>query len=322
MRIYDLDQLPEAVTPQLATFGVSDGDPPQDLALIRRLRRMGHPASDYWGVYAIEGEQVLSRVETLQLDFRGRAGSQKVVGVSDVLTLPSGVGRGFARALLTEVHRREAARGRRWSFLWTHRTWGAHGLYLDLGYQDVYSPPNALRLVPRRARRGPWPEYRWVVARPSDAPRLERLISTATHDRLGFVPRYRGSTRIRFRLGWRRPENYRILLHRGRPVGYVHLPSSADWNLIANEVLVTEPGHARAMLDGLERLAQGRWLVFQATSFVRDSEAELRARGYAIVPTSHSVLMAKPLGPPAGSGEDLRSICSDPAFSSHRGDMF
>jgi GNAT superfamily N-acetyltransferase len=322
MQVFDLDRLPEALLPQLAAFAVSDGDPPQDIRLIRYLQRRGHPASDYWGVYAVEDGEVLSRVETLQLPFTGRIGRQTVVGISDVLTRPPGVGRGFARALLREVHRREIARGRAWSFLWTHRTWGAHRLYEELGYEDVYSPPHALRRIGRDARREPPGGYRWTEARSSDAGRLERLLHAATDGRLGFVPRSPGSTRTRFLVGWRKPENYRILTAASRPVGYAYVADDSRWNLTVNEVIVTSPDHGAAMLSSLEGSARGRWLTFQGTSFVRDSEAFLRDYGYSVFPASHVVLMAKPLVARAVRAEDLRTVFEDPSFSNHRGDMF
>lgn len=322
MRVYDLDELPKTLLPQLARFGVSDGDPPQDLPLIRRLRKLGYPASDYWGVYAVEDGRLRSRVETLQLAFTGRTGPQTVVGIADVLTLPDATGRGYARALLQKIHRRESGRGRAWSFLWTHRTWGAHRLYRDLGYEDVYSPPNALRRIPRTVRSEPRSGYGWRAARADDALRLERLLAASTEHRLGFVPRRRGSTQIRFRLGWRRPENHRILLYGARPVGYAHLSTSSDWNVTTNEVVVASLAHLEAMITGLEGLARGRWLTFQGTSLVHDADAFLRERGYLTVPTSHSVLMARRLGVRAVRGEDLRKVFGDPAFSNHRGDMF
>jgi GNAT superfamily N-acetyltransferase len=322
VRIYGLDELPRALRPQLATFAVSDGDPPQDYALLQELRRRGHPASDYWGVYAVEDHRIHSRVETLWLPFTGREGPETVVGIADVLTLPTATGRGFARALLEEVHRRETTRGARWCFLWTHRTWGAHRLYQSLGYEDVYSSPNALRGIPATARRTPPSGYRWTTARARDADRLDRILATATSRRLGFVPRSRGSTRVRFHFEWRRPENHRILWHGRRAVGYAHLSSSSGRYLIVNEALVTAPDHLEGMIDGLEALARGRWLTFQGTSLVRDAEASLRDRGYLLVPSSHSVLMAKPLGPMPAGGEDLRAVFTDPRFSSHRGDMF
>jgi hypothetical protein len=89
-----------------------------------------------------------------------------------------------------------------------------------------------------------------------------------------------------------------------------------------NEVVVISPGHSDAMIAGLEGLARGRWLTFQGTSWVDDWAAMLQERGYARLPESHSVLMAKRLGARVLRGEDLRKVFSDPRYSNHRGDLF
>jgi GNAT superfamily N-acetyltransferase len=322
MEIVDLNTLPRRLHPQLAAFAVSDGDAPQDIGFIRRLRKMGHPASDYYAVYAVEDSQVLSRVESLQLPFAGRSGPQVVVGISDVATRPDGVGRGFARALMEEVHRREVARGRKWSFLWTHRSWGAHRLYESLGYEDVYSPPNAHR-QPRASRRPTRATaYHLKAASSRDVSRLERLLRQGTVGRLGFVPRSPGSFRIRTRLGWRKLANHRLLSMGDRVVGYAYVSDDSSSNLTANELVVTSPEHLGPMLRALEVAAGRRSLTLQATSAARDAETLLRESGYLILPSSHQVLMAKPLVPRRSYGEDVRTVFSDPRLSSHRGDMF
>jgi GNAT superfamily N-acetyltransferase len=322
MRIYDLAGLPERFRPQLAAFALTDGDPPQDLRFIRRLQRWGHPVSDYYALYAVEGGEVLSRVESLQLPFTGRTGLQLVVGVSDVLTRPEGLGRGFARTLLRSVHRREVASGRQWSFLWTHRSWGAHRLYESMGYADVYSPPNALGPVRRRRRSARPAGYRLAPETASDGSRLERLLTAASRGRLGFVPRPPGSFRTRIRLGWRKSANHHVLTTGSRAVGYAHFSDDSRWNLTANEVAVTSSEHREPMLRSLEAYAGRRPLTFQGTSFVRDSEDLLRAQGYTILPTSHGVLMAKALVGRSAVAEDLRKVFTDPGLSIHRGDMF
>lgn len=323
MRIYDFDNLPSELLPQLGTFQVSDGDPPQGLEFIRRVRRTPHPASDYFAVYAVEGEKLLSRVETLQLPFTGPMGSDVVVGISDVLTRPDGVGRGFARTLLEEVHRRERLRGRQWSFLWTRRSWGAHRLYESMGYEDVFSPPNAVREGDRGPRRARLPSgYRLVPERSTDGRRLERVLRESTEGRLGFVPRSPGSFRTRIHLGWRKPDRHLLLGRGGRTVGFAHVSDNSRWNLSVNEVLLTGTEHREPMLRCLEVFAGTRSLTFQGTTFVRDAEAFLRAGAYQVLTTSHSVLMAKALGPRPTIGAEFRAVFADPRYSSHRGDMF
>lgn len=322
MKIYDLAGLPTGLRPQLAALGVCDNESPQDDRFLGRLRRLGYPTTDYWGVYAVEGDELLARVETLRLPFTGRTGTQPVVGVADVVTRPPGLGRGYARALLQEVHRRSRADGARWSFLWTRRSWGAHRLYESLGYQDIYSTPYALGRVPSSAARRPPGRYRLLVAGAADAGRIERILLSATHGRLGFLPRPPAQATLRARLGGRSWKNFRILFDGRRPVGYAYLSDDRPWNLTASEVVVPSPEHRPAMLAALRSLARGRWLTFQSTSFVTDAEVDLREGGFLVSPVSHAVLMAKPLVPARKLGEDLRPLGSDPAFSNHRGDMF
>ena len=321
MPIYDLGTLPAGLRDQLAGLSPSLGDPPQDYAFIERLRRLRFPASDYYAVYAVERGRILSRIETVQLTLTTARGPEPVVGIADVLTRPEAAGRGLARRLLEEVHRREADQGRGWALLWTQSSWGAHHLYESLGYRDIFSPPVALREIPERGPSMP-PGYRWTKARVGDLPRLERILAEGTRDRWGLVPRYEGSFRLRTHLGWRRIGDHRLLWKEGAVVGYAHLPGGQRHYLGTNEVVVVAPEHARPMLRAIESIAAGRWLVISSSTFATDVAPELADHGYAVYPRMHAVLMAKRLG---GSGPGPRSLAAmarHPRFSCHRGDAF
>ena len=321
MKILDLDHLPKALDPQLGTLSVLNGDPPQDRAFIRRLRSMGFPAAEYYAVYAVEDHEIQSRVEVIRPPFTTRAGTRAVTGISDVSTRPDRIRRGLARSLLEEVHRRESARGQRWCLLWTHRSWGAHRLYEALGYRDIYSAPSAMRSIPRSAPR-PMPKgYRWTAGHRRDLGRMDRLFDRASKGRVGLVPRVPRTLATRCRLGWRVPENHRILALGRATVGYAHLATSL-WHVGANEVVVASPEHAPAMLDALEQMARGRWLTLGTTTFVRDFDPMLRSRGYAVSPTAHLTLMAKPLTRERAPPDDPALACRDPRFSCHRADVF
>jgi GNAT superfamily N-acetyltransferase len=322
VQIYDLDGLPESLHPQLGAFALSGGEPPQDIRFLRRLRALPSAASDYYAVYAVENGQLLSRIETLHLPFVGRAGVQSVVGISDVVTRPDAVGRGFARSLLREVHRRELALGRKWSFLWTHRSWGAHALYESLGYEDVYSPPSAVGPFGSRRRPGLPPGYRSTRERSPTGKRLERILASATAGRFGFRPRTPGSFRTKYLLGWRKPENHLLLWKGSSAVGFAHIPEATRWCLGINEVVVEGSEHEEAMLRALELTAGRRPLAMQSTSFVDDGRELLQRNGYLRVDPSHRVLMAKRLVSRPNAGEDLRTLFSDSELSLHRGDMF
>ena len=321
MRIVPLEEIPEGSLPQLAALKWLDGDAPQDIGFIRRLLRRGFPASPYYGLYALEDGEVLSKVETLDLPFAFPGVRRTVVGVSDVATRPDALGRGLARRVLAEIHRRERGRGTGWSFLWTRRSWSAHRLYEQLGYRDVHFPSSALRRIRRaEAEPGALRCYRLVRAEVRDAPRLDRLLADATGDRLGLVPRFRGSFRLKHDLGWRPMTKHRLLFEGQRLVGYAYVSDEPE-AVLAVEVVVREARHAPAMLAALARLAKGKWLTLGHTTFVTDHRALLEGEGFAVYTTNHAVLMAKRLG-----GTDPADLadraCRDPRFSCHRGDVF
>jgi GNAT superfamily N-acetyltransferase len=290
---------------------------------MRHRRALGYPSSEYQALFAVEGGQVLGKVETTIQSYRTPAGTEPVVWVSGVATRPDAVRRGIARALFREVHRRERSAGRRWAFLWTHRSWVAHHLYETLGYRDVYSPPSALRLIPRADFRTLPRGYRWRTLGRNEVDLLERIFRDASKDRHGFIPRYPGSSRLRFKMGWRRPSDIRLLLKSSKAIGYALVPSTRTART-AYEVVVVHPRHAPAMLDALERESAGRWLALSRTTFITDHIRLLRKRKYLVYLDAHPTMMAKALVSTARrpKSADPTVVCRTPAFQFHSGDIF
>jgi GNAT superfamily N-acetyltransferase len=323
VRILELSELSERLGEQVPVLHWLDGDPPVDLAAIRRRRRLGYPSSDYEMLLAEERGQLLGKVEATVQPYLTPAGTESVVWVSGVATRPDAVRRGVARALLREVHARERSAGRHWAFLWTHRPWVAHQLYEELGYRDVYAPPSTLRYVPRSPRRGLPRGYGWRTALPTEHDVLERVLSAASTGRHGFIPRYPGSFRLRFKMGWRRSADFRLLVRGSEFVGYALAPSTRSARTVY-EAVVTHPRHAPAMLDELERETAGRWLAFTRTTFITDHAGLLRSRGYAVYRHAHPTLMARPLRSDARGRHsgDPSVVCKTPAFQFNTGDTF
>lgn len=321
MKITDFDHLPRSLYPQLGVLGLLDGETPQGIDFVRRFRALGLPVAEYFAVYAVEDGRILSRVEVVRPEFTSETGSQVVCGLADVATRPDSVRRGLAGRLIQEVHRRESALGMRWSFLWTHRSWGAHTLYERLGYRDVYSLPCALGPRGGRRTRRLAAGYEWVTVTRRDLPTLGRIFWRSTRGRLGFVRRPPGLLSARVRMGWRVPENHRILYHRGTPVGYAHL-TFTPWHVGVNEVLIEDSEHMIPMIDALESTTPERSISLSSTTFVRDAQQELERRGYVVFPLAHATLMARPLTREPRRVEDPARVCADPRFSCHRGDTF
>jgi GNAT superfamily N-acetyltransferase len=319
--IRTLAEVPAALYPQIAALAVLDGDPPLGIEYIRTLRRLHYPATDYFALYGIESGQIVSKVETIDVPFRSEHGEETLTGISEVLTRPDGIGRGYARALMEAVHMRERGSGRRWSLLWTHRTWGAHRLYERLGYTDVYSFPSALKHVGRGARI-PIPRgYAWQLVQRGKTGVLDRLLSASMRGRWGFVRRFPRSFHARIALGWNEPKHFRVLTYRGTPVGYARAVAGPR-GLTVEEAVVIGMEHAEAMVLALERLATGTWLTITRTSFVRDAGDFLRDRGFQRFSTAHATMMAKPLNAEPGGPDDPATVCASARFTCHRGDMF
>lgn len=323
VKIVELAELPPRLGRQLADLSWLDGDnTPLDADDLHRMRRLGYRSRSSQSLLAVENGQVLGRVDTSVHSFLTPAGRQAVTWLSEVMTRPDAVRRGIATALLTEAHRRARRRGHRWAFLWTHRPWVAHDLYGRLGYRDAYAPPAALRRIPRIPRAILPTPYRWKKLEPAEIPLLERMLRESSRNRYGFIPRPPGSFQARFRLGWRKTADYRVLLRARRAVGYAYVPSTR-YASTAYEVVVSRPEHAPAMLAGLERESAGRWLAFARTTFITDNEPLLRSRGYAVYRVAHPTVMALALRPDSRApvSADPVRVCRSPRFTFHGGDV-
>jgi GNAT superfamily N-acetyltransferase len=257
---------------------------------LHEARAAGYPAADYFGVYAIEGEEVLSVVRVLRLPFTTPKGRETVAAIQGVVTRRDRSRMGLARRLLEEVHRRERAIGIRFALLWTGYNNVARKLYNSLGYVDVYTPELAMRFV----ERSPKPKgYELRAAQRKDWNLVEKLHSAATEGRLGFVPRPRGIVKSLIVLGFLEQEQLQLILRDGEPVGYVVLQRNPMWSK-ADEVVLLDGGRADAVLSLLESEAAGGWLVFRNT-FVRDVGDLFRRRCYSITGLSYYGLLTLPL---------------------------
>jgi GNAT superfamily N-acetyltransferase len=322
MRIQTIEDLPSSLAAQWASLAWSDHDPALDQRLVRKARSLGVPISEYGGVLAVEGDQVLAQVLVERPRLTTPRGTESFAGISDVLTRPDALGRGLCSRLLRAVHRREKDAGARLALLWTRRTWGAHRLYEQIGYRDVYSHPTAVRTPRRSARARTSEDFTVRRASKADWATLESLLERASRARLGFVPRFRGSFRARDALGWRPVRDHHLLLRGARPVGYFHAKEEPQ-HVGVHEGVVLSAGFRQPLLEAMERFAGRRWLSIGYTTFVTDARDLLVERGYTLAPLSHSTLMARPLSGRASERlAELRRLVQDPRFSCHRGDMF
>ena len=255
----------------------SAGWGPMDFSRVKEARRVGYPAADYFGVYAVEDGKVSSMIRVLRLPFTTRRGLEKIAAIQGVVTRRDRSRKGLARSLLQEVHRREKAAGVRFSLLWTGRGQVAHGLYNSMGYADVYTPELAIRKCDGQH---PMPRsYELKKARADDSDLIERLHRAATRGRIGFTPRPGGIVRSLLKLGFLRIESFRLILRDGKPVGYGLFQKSPGWSKL-DEVTVLAGEDPEEIISLFESESKGCWLALRNT-FVRDSIQALRKRHYS-----------------------------------------
>ncbi len=264
-----------------------------DLASALRARRSGFPFASYLGVYAREGDELLSAVFVSQYRLTTPQGPEPAAGIELVMTRPDAMRRGLAAQLLREVHRRERSAGRRLALLCTGRSNLAHELYLKLGYQDIFYPRTALRYIDRRTSSAP-PGFRVRPARRSDAPALARVHRRANAGALGFAQRDPRAYRARFLSGAGAARGVLVAERQGRVAGYATLEPHSTWGR-AGEVIAPTREIRSALMASLERRSSGRWLAFASDWFSGEDDPEL-ARCTPLLP-SYAVMMACPLAP-------------------------
>lgn len=318
LRVVDFDDLPKRLEAGAQLLDATTGWYPWDFARISDARRLGYPAASYFGVYAVEGSEVLSVVRVLRLPYTMANGEVETIsGVAGVVTRPERSHRGLARRLLEEVHQREAAVGSRFVMLWTGRAMMAHNLYESMGYVDVFTPPIAILRcgTPRKKPAG----YEMRKATKGDAKPIHGLHRETTSGRMGFTPRPKGILPALFKLGWIKPNAFWLILRSGEPVGYAHLERGLGWAK-SGEVVLKGGADVSAALSLLELEARGSWLTLSGT-FVSDQRGLLARRGYALTGNSYSTLLARPLGGKRGPSMDELGT-AEPSFTCQHLDGF
>jgi GNAT superfamily N-acetyltransferase len=282
-------------------------------------RRRTKTYADYVGVFAAERDHLLGQTFALRIPFTFPGGTELVSGVAAVATRPDRGRAGVARAILTEVHRREREAGIRFSILWTNRSWGAHALYEKLGYRDVYSSPWAVKppggAVPRRPK-GIRP------ARQEELDDLERLHARQAEGRLGFLREPNGYLRVWTATGDIDPSKEVVVQRAGRRVQGYALVQSNPYRTFCGELVVTSRASRQALVSEVRRRAKHTPFAFGHTP-VRDAPELFRGHGYSFVPTGWNVLMASSLGQDWSERAAVSQFATrDPRFLCMSGDSF
>jgi len=291
---------------------------PLDFRRMDEAMKLGYPAADYYGVYAVEKDEVQSVVRVLRVPYTMNDGTEEAVSaIQGVVTRREHSRAGLARKLLAEVHQREASFGNRFVMLWTGHGLVAHNLYSSMGYVDVFTPMLAMReLGPSRKRSE---EYKIRPAKAGDAETIERIHSEATKGRVGFTPRAKGNVRALFRLGQVKPSSLHLVLSGEEPVAYFQVQKGPGW--VRSDEVVMKPGiQAERILSTLESEYANGWLIILGT-FAHDSQTLLKKQGYLITGHSYFGLLARALDKSRRNVREEIGV-DRPSFTCHFLDYF
>ncbi len=275
--------------------------------------------AEYVAVFAEERGRLLGQTYVLRVPYTFADGPEVVSGIAAVGTRPDRGRSGVARAILREVHRREREAGIRYATLWTNRSWGAHNLYEELGYRDVYAFPWVAHAPSTRVRRRPAGVR---PARRSDLDPIERLHARAATGRLGFLREPNGYLTVALATRELDPsKEYLVRQRGGRLEGYA-LVDSNPYRTVCGELVATSRSARRALVTEVERRAKGTAFAFQHTP-VRDAPELFRGPEYTGVGGGWYVLMANALGRTWSAPAAVdRFGTRDPRFLCMAGDRF
>jgi GNAT superfamily N-acetyltransferase len=321
MRFLSFDELtPEMDTDRLLIHAASLGGA-VDRDLVRLWQRRSSLYAEYVGVFAVERGHVLGQTFVKRLPYTFPDGVEAVGAVASVGTHPGVARHGVARRILNEVHRRERDAGTRYITLWTNRSWGAHRLYEELGYRDIFRVPWALRWWRARPRGG-HAAPGVVPGHARDLPELDRLHERLAEGRLGFTHRpARFLETSRDALDFDPAKDLVVVRRGGHLRGYA-LPQRNGIRSMCGELIADSADARRALISEVERTALGRQVAFQQTP-VRDLAAELARRRYTSMPTGWYVYMACDLRTRWSEGSAReRFATDDPRFLCMQADRF
>ena len=282
-------------------------------------RRRTKAFAEYVGVFAVERGTLLGQTFVLRIPYTFVDGPEFVTGIAAVGTRPDRGRAGVARAILTEIHRREKEAGTRFSTLWTNRSWGAHHLYEKLGYRDVYSAPWVVH--PAAPTHGPRPGG-VRPARSSDLVEIERFHARQSRGRLGFLRDMPGYLRAAVAAGELDPaKELLVAVAGGQLVGYAHVDSN-PYRTVCGELEGSSRSARRALIAEVGRRAKQRPFAFQHTPVTDDPDL-FQGASWSRAGTGWYVFMASSLGHRWTSrSAGAQFTTADPRFLCMSGDRF
>lgn len=184
---------------------------------VKSIKKVDKHVPDYFALYAVENEKVLSQVGVVEVDTQTTSGIEKIGCIWGVCTRPMAARRGLARKLMEEAHNRLIADDIRYSFLGTGKSLVAYDLYLDLGYRDLTTLSRGLKLC--KQKKDSDSSIAYTSKSKNDT--IVKMFKEYSNGLLGFIHRPINFLKVRKAWSWMSYNTVGIFEEHNTPIGYI-----------------------------------------------------------------------------------------------------
>jgi hypothetical protein len=254
---------------------------------VKTIRRVDRRVPDYFALYAVEKEEVLSQAGVVILDTRCDHGVEKVGFVWGVCTKLNAARKGFAGQLIEEVHARLASDDIGYSFLGTGKSLVAYNLYRKLGYMDFISMDRALKISKDKKQN----EVAFSISKSNDT--IVKLFHEYSRNLLGFIKRPDNFLEVRKAWSWMPYDTIGVFSVEEEPIGY--LVASREGKILKiRELVCPEADDVQRCVSSLESELNCDSILYDSIIGTSGKE-EIIKSGFNIPDGSWGVLMVKDL---------------------------
>jgi ribosomal protein S18 acetylase RimI-like enzyme len=225
---------------------------------VKKLRKLDPRIPDYFALYAVEGDEILSQVGALTVDTQTTSGLEKLGYFWGVCTHPKAARQGLAGKLMEEAHLRMRAEGLRYSFLGTSSGFVAYNLYRKLGYMDFIRLGWTIK--PFRPNRTTNTEV--TITSQFKKELMEDIFRQYSKGLLGFVHRPDNFSGVKKAWGWP-PVNMNYVFEKnGKSIGYI-LANKEGKNIKVWELSCLKSRDIKGCLESIEEKYKSNYISFE-----------------------------------------------------------
>ncbi len=279
-KTYDEVDPAKAATLSLAGFGWN-----LDASTVKKLRRLDPNCSDWFAMYAVEGDEILAQAGASYPHIETTKGTMKLGYVWGVTTSPDNAKKGIARKLMEKVQDQMRDDGVEIFALSTAKSLVAYNLYTSLGYLDLQE----YCWAKREGRKSPHSDIKTIV-RKHDNEQTFKLYNEASKGALGFVHRHRNFVKPRC-LWFPYVSRVYTFMREDEAIGYA-LVNEGKQNLSIKEMTCPDLKDVPDCVAAMER-KQPRKHTYCSVHGREDTTTALGKAGLAPTMNSYGTLMMR-----------------------------